>query len=71
MCSDGGELWGCNVCVRSVCKKCLKVPRKDYPVIQHEDVKFLCVSCHLMDGNATKSVAPYMVSRFPPRLWLY
>ncbi|KAF8125373.1 hypothetical protein EV363DRAFT_1453937 [Boletus edulis] len=60
MCSDGGELWGCNVCVRSVCKKCLKVPRKDYPVIQHEDVKFLCVSCHLMDGNATKSVAPYM-----------
>ncbi|KAG8221600.1 hypothetical protein J3R82DRAFT_1857 [Butyriboletus roseoflavus] len=60
MYTNGGELWHCNVCVHSACKKCIFVPPKYLAVVKHKNVKFICLSCHLKNDAKIKTVMPYM-----------
>lgn len=62
MCTDGGELWRCDLCVRSECKSCIVVPPEYLALVEPKEVKYLCLSCHLMDNAKTQTVIPYMVS---------
>lgn len=62
MCMDGGELWRCDLCIRSECKGCIVVPPEHLAIVEPKEVKLLCLSCHLMDDAKTKTTMPYMVS---------
>ena len=72
LCMDGGTLWRCDFCIRSECKKCVVVPPEFLTVVEHAGVKYLCLSCHLMDDVKSKTVIPYMVvvSAFRPSVHL-
>ncbi|KAN0094960.1 hypothetical protein V8E55_003247 [Tylopilus felleus] len=62
MCANGGDLWRCDLCVRSVCKICIAIRPEDLLLVAQKDIKFLCLACHLMDDMRTKVVLPYMLS---------
>ncbi|KAG8212831.1 hypothetical protein J3R82DRAFT_11129 [Butyriboletus roseoflavus] len=62
ICMDGGDLWRCDLCIHSKCKKCIIIPPEYFMLVAHKDIKYLCLSYHLIDDIKTNKVMPYMVS---------
>ena len=62
LCQDGGDLYQCEACPRSMCTVCMLVPQLHQEVVKDESVKFQCVSCHWLSNQCKKEFTPYMVS---------
>ncbi|KAG1893176.1 uncharacterized protein F5891DRAFT_50580 [Suillus fuscotomentosus] len=55
-CCDGGSLYDCTVCPRSVCDRCIVIPPEFQELIMDPGVYFICPGCHEMrtKGDAMK-----------------
>ncbi|KAG1758868.1 hypothetical protein EDD22DRAFT_908473 [Suillus occidentalis] len=62
-CRDGGKLYCCATCVRTICQRCLIVPEDLRARVEEEDVRFICPGCHesrgTRSGNKNVGMKPY------------
>ncbi|KAG1838456.1 hypothetical protein DFJ58DRAFT_125776 [Suillus subalutaceus] len=50
-CRDGGDLYDCSRCSRSVCDACVIVPAEFQARVKDSDVLFICAGCHEIRGK--------------------
>ncbi|KAF9234635.1 hypothetical protein BU15DRAFT_65557 [Melanogaster broomeanus] len=69
LCGDGGQMYMCDRCPRSACQKSITLSPEDRVLVTAPGVRYLCVSCHLMDDK-TEGTGFYLngkpaLARFP------
>ncbi|KAF9239172.1 hypothetical protein BU15DRAFT_74861 [Melanogaster broomeanus] len=69
LCGDGGQMYMCDGCPRSACQKSIILSPEDRVLVTEPGVRYLCVSCHLMDDK-TEGTGFYLngkpaLARFP------
>ncbi|KAF9234640.1 hypothetical protein BU15DRAFT_65562 [Melanogaster broomeanus] len=69
LCGDGGQMYMCDRCPRSACQKSITLSPEDHVLVTAPGVRYLCISCHLMDDK-TEGTGFYLngkpaLARFP------
>ncbi|KAG2124765.1 hypothetical protein BD769DRAFT_1669259 [Suillus cothurnatus] len=61
-CHDGGSLYDCSKCPRTVCHKCVIIPKEFIEQVMGDDIHFICPGCHESQGQCQGDdaiIAPY------------
>ncbi|KAG2737971.1 hypothetical protein P692DRAFT_20823525 [Suillus brevipes Sb2] len=65
VCRDGSieehQLFLCDGCPRVMCSMCMVIPPALAMMLEHDDVKFRCICCHVdMQQQGNRTYSPYM-----------